>query len=192
MSDSTSDPMDSGERDAAAALDRMRSGDPAGLSRLAELFGRRMSRAAYLMVGDTHAAEDLVHDALIAAWDAKRSTTIDTPVRAWLLGILLNLCRRRRRGTERRVRREQAVAWAPTAGVADETEAVARRDTLARAMDRLDEPLREVVVLRFEQQLSVAETARVLGAAEGTVKSRTHAALAKMRSVLTDRMEERR
>jgi DNA-directed RNA polymerase specialized sigma24 family protein len=63
---------------------------------------------------------------------------------------------------------------------------VALRDAMTRAVRRLPMRQREVVVLRFILDLSITDTASALGTTEGTVKSHTARALARMRELLTE------
>lgn len=167
-------------------LARLRGRDRAALGQIVGRHGAAMARAAYLYLGDAHAAEDAVQDAMLAAWDAAKRTNGDTPLRAWLLGIVLNRCRKHRRTAARRRRREQAhheLKLADATPMRDDgfDEQV---DRVRAALAELTEPLRCVVILRYEQGLSVAQTAAALGVPEGTVKRRCHDALAKLRVLL--------
>lgn len=174
----------SGEQD---LLGRLRTRDGAALEKIALEYGAPLSRAAYLYLGDGHEAADVAQDVLIAAWDGAGRTTEKTPLRAWLFGILFHICRKRRRTFARRRRREEKAAErrpsflaAPWEGV----EAEERLEALRAALGTLDGPMREVILLRYEQGMSVLETARALDIPEGTVKSRTHKAIATLRGRL--------
>ncbi len=172
--------------DDASLLADLRRRDRRALASVADRFGPTLTRVAYLHLGDAHAAEDAAQDALLAAWDAARRTSETTVLRPWLLGILLNVCRKHHRTMTRRRRREQ-VAHDLNAGCrpdASLTPQLDRREQLALALRELDEPMRAVVILRFAQDMSVAETAQALGLLEGTVKSRCHTALRRMRQSL--------
>jgi RNA polymerase sigma-70 factor (ECF subfamily) len=63
-------------------------------------------------------------------------------------------------------------------------EQIRRIDAVRAALEQLDADHRTVIALRFEQACSVAETAEALGIPEGTVKSRTHAAIRRLRKIL--------
>jgi RNA polymerase sigma-70 factor (ECF subfamily) len=132
-----------------------------------------------LLVGDRQLGEDLAQETLIRAcrdWEKVRG--LDRPG-AWLHRVGVNLAmstHRRRRVEQRSLRRlhgrEHGVAYdADTA-----TASMVRRATQQLPID-----LRAVVVLRFYADLSVADTAEVLGVPEGTVKSRTRQALGQLR-----------
>lgn len=163
-------------------LSRLRSRDRDALEELARRYGDALNRAAHVYFGDPHDAADVAQDTLLAAWDGVRRVRDDTDLRPWLFGILFNLCRKRQRSWIRRRRRERRAAEQrrqEADGARGDVEE--RLERLRGCMDRLEEPHRAVVVLRYVQGLSVAETAAALGVPEGTVKSRTHAALAKLR-----------
>jgi RNA polymerase sigma-70 factor (sigma-E family) len=134
-------------------------------------------RTAVLLTGDRHDAEDLVQTALLRVarhW----SRALDNP-EAYTRRILVNLAydhsRRRRRHPER--------LGPPPEHVGTDTYGD-DRDDLLRLLRELPERQRATVVLRFWEDLSVAETAQLLGCSEGTVKSTTSKALAHLRDAL--------
>ncbi len=165
-------------------LDRLRQGDAAALAQVARHYSDRLARVAYLHLSDAHAAEDVTQEALIAAWDAAARTRQVTPLWPWLLGILFNRCRTHLRGLSRRRRRERAAHELRLSHVETETAVDDRVEHVRHALAGLSEPLRCVVILRFEQSLSVADTAAALGVPEGTVKRRCHDALNQLRDAL--------
>jgi len=164
-------------------LERLRLRDARALASLAELYGSDLTRACYLYLADAHAAEDVCQETLLAAWNAAGRTNGRTPLRAWLFGILFNQCRKHRRSLWRRERRELDAAQR-RAESAEGHEDAERLETLRHAVARLDEALRAVVILRYEQGFSIAETAETLGLPEGTVKSRTSAAIERLRTLM--------
>jgi len=162
-------------------LERLRLRDRDALGDLAERYGRALTRAGYLYLGDVHAAEDVAQETLIATWDGTKRAREGTQLRAWIFGMLFNQARKYRRSLWRRIRRERAAAWRTRSNDAGEAERQERVEILRKAMGQLDEALRAVIIMRYEQGLSVAETAQALGLPEGTVKSRTHAAREQLR-----------
>lgn len=137
-------------------------------------------RTALLLTGDVHGAEDLVQAALTrlyVRWDA--AAAADAPL-AYARKVLLNLFRTGRR---RRWWSEVSTAAPPERADADDVPArTVRRRVLAAALAELPRDQRAVLVLRFYEDLSVEETAVVLGCGVGTVKSRTSRALARLRA----------
>ena len=172
-----------GSTEPTGLLERLRARDETALSQITRHYGPAMTRAAYLHLGDIHAAEDAAQEALIAAWDGAYRTGEATTLWPWLLGITLNRCRKHLRSLSRRRRRElhahalhQAhVDAACNAHMGD------RADQLRMALLNLPEPLRCVIILRYEQGLSIAQTADAMQLPQGTVKRRCHDAIGKLR-----------
>lgn len=141
----------------------------------------QLYRSAYLLTTSSHAAEDLVQTALTKAYAAwPRVRAADDPV-AYVHGVLVNAFlsdRRRRSSTELAVAEPRDDA----APADDPTERLALMTAL-RDLTPLD---RAVVVLRFWEDRSVAETAHRLGLSEAAVKNRCLRALRTLRGLLTD------
>lgn len=139
----------------------------------------RLLRAAYLVCGDAHRAEDLLQVALeklALRWDSIRLEQPDAFVRRVLYRDAVSSWRRTRRETLTLAVPEQPYA-------ADDVRVEARVD-LERALDQLTPKQRAVLVLRFYEDRSEADTADVLGVSVGTVKSQTHTALARVRQLV--------
>jgi RNA polymerase sigma-70 factor (sigma-E family) len=144
-------------------------------------------RTAVLITGDRGHAEDLVQTTLLRT--AGRWSTAAASPKAYAFRVLINLGRDRARRLRRRISEElsgsvETPFLSPAA--VDETATVLDRQLLTSALAELTAAQREVVVLRFLADLSVAETATVLGISEGTVKSTTAKATARLRLLLTD------
>ena len=165
-------------------LQGLRQRNTDALESLVRRYSEALTRAAYVYLGDAHGADDVVQETFIAAWDAVRRSRLDTRLRAWLFGILFNRCRTFRRSLWRRMRREQVVGRQRSARHNDGHEDDGWAEALRRALARLDGDLRAVLILRFEQGLSVSETAEALHLPQGTVKSRTHTATRKLKAQL--------
>ncbi|GIH09702.1 DNA-directed RNA polymerase sigma-70 factor [Rhizocola hellebori] len=140
----------------------------------------RLSRIAFLLTGDHHAAEDLLQASLEKVaqhWKRiRRSGAPDAYVRRVLYHEHVSIWRK--------TRLETATDSIPEpAPSADEAEDVVRRVVLQRALSRLTPRQRAVVVLRFFEDLPVSDAAQVLGCSEGTVKSQTSLALTRLRQL---------
>lgn len=154
-------------------------------TRLGELYVRHAGdavRLAYLLTGDRALAEDLVQDAFVKL--AGRLVHLRDPAafEAYLQRTVVNLSRSyfRRRKVERAyLEREGREIGNRTAAPPDRS--LGERDELWRAMDGLSQRQRAAVVLRFYEDLSEAEIARLLECRPGTVKSLIHRGLAKVR-----------
>jgi RNA polymerase sigma-70 factor (sigma-E family) len=145
-----------------------------------------LMRSAYVLTGDRGQAEDLLQAALWRV--AQRWAAIEGSPDAYAHRVLINLSRDRRRWLGRRAR--EVVRVDPPAAVLDDVAAVvAQRDWLVQGIGRLPRRQREVVVLRFLLDLSVEQTAAVLGATQGTVKSHSSRALSQLRELLTEQSE---
>ena len=167
----------------SALLARLRRKDPEALKVIVARYCSALTRLAWLYLGDAHAAEDAVQEAFMAAWGAARRTGDATPLRPWLTGILVNRCRKQIRTAKRRRRRERRAAEAhdasAAAGLGEQG-----LDRLQDAMSALSRDHREVVILRYYEGLSVNEAGQVLGVPAGTVKSRCHAAITRLRRLM--------
>ncbi len=138
-----------------------------------------MRRTAFLLCGDWHRAEDIVQSALIklyVAWTRVRKDSVDAYARKVLVRTAID---EGRRGF---FQRERSVDAVPEHPVIDDS---ADFD-LRQALDALPPGQRAVVVLRYWEDLSVTETARILGRTEGTVKSQAAKGLAALRDLLED------
>jgi RNA polymerase sigma factor (sigma-70 family) len=143
-------------------------------------------RLAAVILGDALEAEDAVHDAAVAAWRSFGQLRDPAAFEAWFSRIVVNTCRDRLRSRRRRpvvdVAAELLVAEGPRAP--DALAPLADRDALARAFAVLDPDETVVVVLRYWRDLTVDDIAARLGIPPGTVKSRLHHALGRLRTAL--------
>ncbi len=175
--------------DDAELVDRARRGDEEAYAELVHRHAEVAFRTAYLVCGSAADAEDAAQDAFIAAHRALPRFRPGAPLRPWLLRIVANAARNRRRGEGRRADMGLRLADSLRGGDAASSpegaaEAAEERVALLHAVRRLDHGDREVIACRFFLQLSVAETAAVLGCAEGTVKSRLARALDRLRRAM--------
>ena len=164
------------------AIRLCQDGDRDAFRYLVEAYKHPLYGTAVLMTGNPALAEEHVQEALLNAWRGIRSFRRGRPFKPWLMRILVNDVLS---GQRRRALRTVPLDESPEPRAAsDEAEAIANRETLRQALDQLTPEHREVVVLRYFADLSVAEVARSTGVREGTVKSRLHRALRQMRDLL--------
>ncbi|MBX6748975.1 MAG: SigE family RNA polymerase sigma factor [Micromonosporaceae bacterium] len=138
-----------------------------------------LSRVAFLLTGDHHLAEDLLQVALsqvASRWPQVREGNPAAYVRRCLINEFTSW-RRRRRYHERPVE-----SPAEDVDPIDLASSVVRRVVVGRALAQLTPRQRAVLVLRFYEDLSEAETAAIMGCSVGTVKSQTNYALARLRA----------
>ncbi|MEX2182830.1 MAG: sigma-70 family RNA polymerase sigma factor [Chloroflexota bacterium] len=147
-------------------------------------------RLAAVILGDRVEAEDAVHDAALNAWRGFAGLREQDRFDAWFGRILVNGCRDRLRARRRHPVVETLVAPYPggrePVSDEDQTAAFVRRDALERAVASLDPDQTVVVALRFFSDLTIPQIASRLGIAEGTVKSRLHHAMRRLRAVVMD------
>lgn len=150
----------------------------------------RLLRLAYLLTSDRGGAEDAVAEAVSRVYARWRRGGIDNPG-AYLRTAVVHEVRgrARRAGLERR---ERSRRWGDRRGQLGVADRVVDRHEVLTALEHLAPRQRMVVVLRFFEDLSVAQTAAVLSISEGTVKSQLSRALDHLREHFLDRAEERR
>jgi RNA polymerase sigma-70 factor (sigma-E family) len=138
--------------------------------------GDALHRTAFLLTHDHGLAEDLVQTALARSWRAwaRIQGDPDAYVRRVMVNTFASWWRRRWNG-------ERATGEVPDVVHGDHGDDVARRDGLLRALAGLPRRQRAVIVLRFFEDLTEAQTAAALGVTVGTVKSQTAKALASLR-----------
>lgn len=142
----------------------------------------QLRRTAYLLCGDWHTADDLVSVALVKLlrhW--RRVSTVDN-LDSYVRRILIRAWLDERR---RPWRREHAYPTVPErSGLDGDTAGIEDRLTLLTRLAELPPRRRAVLVLRYFLDLSVEQTAQVMGCSVGTVKSQTARALDALRAKL--------
>ena len=144
-------------------------------------------RTAYVITGSTADAEDAAQEAFVKAYAALPRFRPGAAFKPWLLTIVANEARNRRRAAGRRANLALRVASQPTGAMPSPeaaAEATEQRQLLVQAIGRLAERDRDVIACRYLLGLSEAESADVLGVARGTVKSQLSRALRRLRTVL--------
>ena len=162
----------------------MRAADDADFSLFVAASSRRLLRSAYLMTGDLADAEDLLQTALERAyrrWPAIRRKDIpEAYVRRILVTTAIN--GQRRRTLRSSPLDEEVLPGRPDPAV----EGLPGRAALLACVRELPAGQRAVLVLRYFDDLTEAETARALGCTIGTVKSQHARALARLRELVGD------
>ena len=143
-------------------------------------------RTAFLLSRSAADAEDAAQAGFVKAWSALPRFRSGAPFKPWLLRIVANEAHNRRRSAGRRAELQlRAVAARPSGDAAPSPEAAAlehgEREQLLAVIGRLGERDRDVITCRYFLELSERETAEVLGVRQGTVKSRTARALARLK-----------
>jgi RNA polymerase sigma-70 factor (ECF subfamily) len=169
-------------------VERAKRGDAAAFERLVEEHQVIAFRTAYLLTGSAAEAEDAAQDGFVKAWRALRRFRRGEPFRPWLLRIVANEAKNRRRSAGRRDALALRAAHEASGDAAPSPEGALltaeRRAGLLASVNALPEEQRLVVACRYFLELSEAETASVLGLRAGTVKSRLSRALERLRAEL--------
>ena len=143
-------------------------------------------RTAYLITGDVSEAEDAAQEAFVKAYHGLRRFRSGAPFKPWLLTIVANEAKNRRKAAGQRAKLAlRAAQKDPPSNASFSTEAVVvateRRSELLATLGDLRQEDRQVIAFRYFLGLSEAETAAALGCAQGTVKSRLARAIGRLR-----------
>ncbi|MHB1293755.1 MAG: RNA polymerase sigma factor [Anaerolineae bacterium] len=179
--------------DEREAIARLKAGDIGGLETLVRVYQVRAVRAAWLVVGDTATAEDIVQEAFLRATERIGQFDVGRPFGPWFLRSVVN-------DAVKMVTRQRQVPWAddtgeeglwqgvlavdPQPGPAELLEHLALSESVGRALETLSPPRRAAVVLRYYLELSEPEIAKRLRWPLGTVKRRLHDARRCLRALL--------
>jgi RNA polymerase sigma-70 factor, ECF subfamily len=185
------------QSDEPALLARACAGEAGAFCALVEPLQPRLLRQALALTGNEHNAEDLVSETLVEAWKNLPRFNRSCRLSTWLYSILLH----RHYKSIRRARRWPiSFGWLRSSEADDAydrqnnlptsepspAESLAQNETAVRlreCLEKLPEKHREVVLLRFFEDASLTEIAHVLRCSLGTVKSRLHHALEKLRQM---------
>jgi len=153
---------------------RFTAGDPAAFEQLVSRHEERLYNLSYRMLGSREDARDATQEAFLAALRALPSFRGDAAFTTWLHRIAVNACydvlRRQRRAPVADVA-EDAETWPPSP---DHAESAATAVDVQRALARVPEEFRAVLVLHDVQDLPYEQIGAILGIPVGTVKSRLH------------------
>ena len=172
--------------DESELVERARRGDAPAYEEIVHAHQAIAFRTAYLVTGNAADAEEAAQDAFVKAYYALSRFRRGAPFRPWLLRIVANEARNRRRSSGRRGALAARAADAESSGDAAPSPEAAlltgeRRDAVLAAVNALRDEDRLVIGCRFFLELSEEETAAALGVPQGTVKSRLSRALERLR-----------
>ncbi|MDD6034650.1 MAG: sigma-70 family RNA polymerase sigma factor [Lachnospiraceae bacterium] len=154
---------------------------------LMRTYGNDVLRMAYCYVKDYDTAEDIFQEVFIKVNGNLAGFRGESSVKTWLLRITVNTCKDYLKSAyNRRVTMlsEEEEAKLPAADMIDEIERRQDGERIKKALLKLPEKYREVLLCLYFEERSVAETAKVLEISEGTVKSRLSRAREKFRVIL--------
>lgn len=159
-------------------------GDGGAFERLIAEVERPLLRYAQTILQNAHDAEEVVQDALLRAHRAltrqyDETRCAELRLLPWLLRTVRNLSLNRRRGKRIDIEPLDHTLAAP-----DVDSDILRHDGVRRVLASLPRPTRELVVLRFAEELSYAEIASAFGATEASVRGKVFRALKQLRDLL--------
>ncbi len=162
------------------------------LEELYRRYGPMLLRYLVQRLGNRGAAEEVLQDVMLSVWRAAHTFRAEGRVRAWLLGIARNQAISHHR--RHKIDYVSLDVAPPDSKPGPEAlmERAEEADAIRRALEALPEPQRETVELVLLYGLTGPEAAKVLGVAEGTIKSRLHRAKRTLRKlILVDQDESR-
>lgn len=170
------------------AVTRCQDGDREAFGWIVDQYGDLLFGSAVLMTRDRQLAEDLVQETLLSAWKSIGSFRRDKRLKPWIMKILVNhvrmhMRRKRPATVDLRADSEQAAA-------APEAARVELRHVLVTALGDLPQEQRQLIVLRYFAGLTVPEIAKATRLRQGTVKSRIHRGLERMKEAMTEEEAE--
>ena len=165
---------------------RCQDGDREAFRVLVDRHRNVLYGTALLMTGNRAVAEEAVQEAFLSAWRGIGGFRRGKPLKPWLTRILVN--------GVLSTKRKKVVPTIPLAdsgengdpAISDQTDVIENRAVLRQAIATLDPRQQQIVVLRYFAELTVPEIAEATGTKEGTVKSRLHRALARLREHLEE------
>jgi len=189
-------PVRSSARLAHTAAKRVRFAAPQRFERLVAEHQSRVARLCYRLLGwraDIE-IEDVVQDVFAAAFEGLRQFRGESSVATWLTRIAINRCRShmRRRGALLRLlsnvrRRRQAPVWAAADTALVDSE---QADRVLRAVRGLPAKYREVIVLRYLEDMSTDQISQATGLTRNAVEVRLNRARQWLRASLTGMLDE--
>ncbi len=164
--------------------------EPAAFEDLVAAHGEQINRLVYRLLGWSHGAEDVSQEVFLAALKNLKKFRGQSSVSTWLTRIAVNKARSHRRKLGSRIRALRAAARLsgqtaeskPESASADRE--VFRR--VRRAVQALPSRYREVVVMRYLEQMPSAEVVKVLGISRSAMDARLHRARRKLKELLGD------
>lgn len=173
--------------DARILIEQARQGDLDAFGEVLRAHQADALRLAYVVTGQASDAEDAVQEAFVKAWRALASFDSNRPFRPWLLKIVANEAKMRRRSAGQRSRLEVRLATdvssSPPTASSPETTAI-DRETMRRVLDEIEllpEPDEIVLKLHYFLGMSSVEIAEALDEPDGTVRSRLSRVTRKLR-----------
>jgi RNA polymerase sigma-70 factor, ECF subfamily len=162
------------------------SGDPDAFRALYEKYGEKVFASAYRIVGEYHAAADLVQEVFVKIHGELRNFKFESKFSTWLFRVTVNHAINRSSEGTRHARIHEKIGRDGRGDPGGTKEGRPVDDEVHRALQQLSPKLRTVISLRYLEGLSYEEIAEILEISIGTVKSRLFLAHETLRPLLKD------
>jgi RNA polymerase sigma-70 factor, ECF subfamily len=173
-------------------LERLVQGDREAFAQLVLFYNESLYRWVARLTGNSHAAEDLVQDTFVRAYQAITRLRPDTNLKAWLFRIAHNAYAnwvRNRKGKNSLLPNDVLDTQAGPEELAQENETSRR---LQQAIDKLPEEWKAALLLRIQEDMAFREMAIALGTTEETARWRVYKARQKLMETLEIKREDAR
>jgi RNA polymerase sigma-70 factor (ECF subfamily) len=166
----------------------LKDNDRSWFEPLVRTFSHPALKYAHMLVVNSDIAQEIVQEAFARVWASPNTPSGETEFRRWLYRTIANLAT-----DYHRHRAQGATLPIPRPVVLDPMELIVQRDQrelLLEAVKRLSPKARQAVYLRYFEDRSIAETARILGIPQVSVRVIVHRALGRLRRGLTSRQTD--
>jgi RNA polymerase sigma-70 factor (ECF subfamily) len=185
------------DRELKSWLQKMAVGDQDAFRQVYARIHLHVYRTVYFLINDKNEVEDVVNEVYTALFKALPGYNTDKPFKSWINGIIIrqtsNWKRRLWRGMKLNIKNRLLFPSEPHPRLLPE-DVLFREESQQEVLafvDRLSNKLREVIVLRYYHESSFEEISTLLRIPVGTVKSRHHAAIRKLRHLMDTHVFER-
>ena len=168
-------------------IQRLQAKDARAFQELINEFGPRLFRAARLLTGNEQEAEELTSDTFTDAFFAIRRFRQESNLFSWLYGILLNKFYYRQRRRKREVSLNDSLQPSVRPINTSDNEMLNNlQEYLPRLLGKISLEHREVILLKYLEDMKIEEISRLLKIPEGTVKTRLHYAIINLRKMMKE------
>lgn len=166
---------------------RAQNGEKKAFGEIYNLFLRRIYRFAYFLVGSRELAEDVTQNTFLKAWKALATFC---PEKGTIQGFLFSIARNlvtdyRRKKKEVLLDPDYMENICSAQDLEEEMATKEDKKVVLKALSRLDSLERQIIVLRYFEEMSFTQISQVVGMQEGALRVRVHRVLKKLRKILT-------
>ena len=176
--------------DSSRLIQRCKTGDAAAIEDLVQTYQSSLFRIALLILDDRTDADEAVQVTFISACLSSNIFREEANLKTWLTAIVVNECRNRLRKRKHQMRLKESLLifqrlFEQTVSPEKSAMRQDKRNVVWEAIQSLGEKHRLPIILRYYQDLPVAEIAQMLDINEGTVHSRLNTARKRLRGALS-------